>query len=147
MTGGVLRGGRYELRNATMVDLIRIAYGVEAEKVLGGPNWLEFDRFDVSAKAPTATPPETLQLMLQALLADRFKLAVHKDSKPLSVFVLSMGKGKHKLKEADGVGTGCQPQPQTPQPGVIPQQAISCGTADRIDPTRVPRPWTKSHFR
>jgi uncharacterized protein (TIGR03435 family) len=126
MTGGVLRGGRYELRNATMVDLIRIAYGVEAEKVLGGPNWLEFDRFDVSAKAPTATPPETLQLMLQALLADRFKLVVHKDSKSLSVFVLSMGKGKHKLKEAEGAGTGCQPQPQTPQPGVIPQQAVSC---------------------
>ena len=50
LRGGVLRAGRYELRSATMVDLIRTAYNVEAEKVLGGPAWLETDRFDVIAK-------------------------------------------------------------------------------------------------
>src|SRR5205085_12239677 len=38
-------GGRYELRNATMLDLIRTAYGVDSDNVTGGPNWLEFDRF------------------------------------------------------------------------------------------------------
>ena len=72
-----LRDGRYELRTATMLDLIRTAYGVDAGKVLGGPNWLEWDRFDVIAKAPPDTPPETLAKMLQQLLADRFKLVVH----------------------------------------------------------------------
>ena len=65
--------------------------------------------------------------MLQALLADRFKLVVHKDTKPLPAFVLSMGKGKPKMKESDGSGTsGCQGQPQTPQPGVIPYAIVSC---------------------
>jgi uncharacterized protein (TIGR03435 family) len=51
----VLRGGRYELHNATMVDLIRTAYGVDAEKVVGGPIWVEFDRFviDYIAAKPT----------------------------------------------------------------------------------------------
>src|ERR1700733_6743365 len=44
-SGGALRGNRYDLRKATMLDLIRIAYKVPAETVLGGPNWLEFDRF------------------------------------------------------------------------------------------------------
>src|SRR5436190_18977418 len=55
MAGGVLRGGRYELRRATMVDLIRTAYGVDADSVIGGPGWLESDRFDVIARAPATT--------------------------------------------------------------------------------------------
>src|SRR5690349_23666714 len=78
MTGGVLRSGRYELRKATMVDLIKTAYGVDADSVVGGPNWIESDRFDVIAKAPAGASPDTAKLMLQALLADRFKLIVHK---------------------------------------------------------------------
>ncbi len=49
---GVLRGDRYILRDATLVDLIATAYGVGNEKVLGGPSWLDSDRFDVIAKAP-----------------------------------------------------------------------------------------------
>ena len=47
LSGGVPRAGRYELRNANMIDLVRTAYGVEPEKVVGGPNWLASDRFDV----------------------------------------------------------------------------------------------------
>src|SRR5690242_8370642 len=55
MTGGVLRNGRYDLRNATMLDLIRAAYDVDPDTVLGGPNWLEMDRYDIIAKAPNST--------------------------------------------------------------------------------------------
>jgi uncharacterized protein (TIGR03435 family) len=119
--------GRYELRHATMLDLIKTAYGVDADTVSGGPSWLEFDRFDVIAKAPPSASPETVKLMLQSLLADRFKLVVHKDTKPMPAFVLSVGKGKPKLKEADGSGEpGCQNQPQDPQLGAAPSIAISC---------------------
>ncbi|HLK67400.1 MAG TPA: TIGR03435 family protein [Bryobacteraceae bacterium] len=112
MSGGVLRGGRYVLHQATMVDLVKTAYGVDTENVIGGPNWLEADRFDIVAKIPPNTPPETVPAMLQSLLADRFKLVVHNDTKPLQAFVLSMGKGKPKWKEAvEGSGApGCQPQ-------------------------------------
>ena len=107
----VFRGGRYELRNANMVDLIRTAYGIDAENVVDGPTWLEFDRFDVIAKAPPNTSSETLNLMLRTLLADRFKLVVHNDTKPVAGFVLALGKGKHKLKEAEPSDkSGCQPQ-------------------------------------
>src|SRR6187401_1483385 len=48
MTGGVLRGGRYDLRNATMLDLVTTAYGFEADSVIGGPRWLESRRFDIA---------------------------------------------------------------------------------------------------
>src|SRR5260370_39578040 len=71
MTGGVLRAGRYELRKATMVDLIRTAYGVDADSVIGGSSCVEPDRLDVIAKAPPTTSPETGNLMLQALRGDR----------------------------------------------------------------------------
>ena len=53
-----LARGRYELRNATLVDLIKTAWSVDADAVAGGPDWLDSDRFDVIAKAPPlATAP------------------------------------------------------------------------------------------
>jgi uncharacterized protein (TIGR03435 family) len=108
MRVGFYRGGRYEIRSATMVDLVSTAYGVDPDKVLGGPNWLELDRFDVLATAPAGTTPEVLRTMLQALLTERFKLAVHIDKKEMPTYALILGK-KQQLKEADGLGqTGCQ---------------------------------------
>ncbi len=110
MRGGLLRGGRYELRTANMVDLIRTAYSIDADKVLGGPSWLESDRFDVIAKTQASTSLDTAKLMLQTLLADRFKLVDNNETKSLPSFALTVGKGKPKLKETDGSGeTGCKP--------------------------------------
>ncbi|HEV2688399.1 MAG TPA: TIGR03435 family protein, partial [Bryobacteraceae bacterium] len=127
MRGGVLRAGRYDVRTASMLELIGAAYGVDADKVQGGPSWLDADRFDISAKAPPGTPPETVKLMLQSLLADRFKLKLHTDNKPIPAFALSVGKGKPKLKESDGKAqSGCQGQPQNPQPGTIPNVMVTC---------------------
>src|SRR5690349_141752 len=119
LTGGVLRGGRYDLRNGTILDFIATAYGItDTDLIVGGPSWLERDRFDIAAKAPQGTSPENVKLMLQNLLADRFKLVLHKDSRPMAGYVLALGKEKHKLKEAQGPGAGCQgsPPPQPPPP-------------------------------
>jgi uncharacterized protein (TIGR03435 family) len=128
MTGGQLRAGRYELHNATMVDLIRTAYNIEAEKVAGGPNWLELDRYTVIAKAPAGTSADTVKAMLKSLLTDRFKLAVHEDQRPLTAFAMTVAGGKHKMKEASGSApAGCQPAPQQPaEPGTIPKQTGVC---------------------
>ena len=71
---GPARNGRYEIRTASMLDLIRIAWAFDADKILGGPNWLELDRFDVIAKVPPDSAPDAQRLMLQSLLKDRFKL-------------------------------------------------------------------------
>jgi uncharacterized protein (TIGR03435 family) len=127
MTGGVLRGGRYDLRNATMLDLIATAYSItDRDLVIGGPAWLERQRFDLAAKAPQETSPAAVRLMLQSLLAERFKLVIHPDTRPMSGYVLTLGKDKHKLKEASGPGAGCQgnPQPQPPPP--VPMLTGSC---------------------
>jgi uncharacterized protein (TIGR03435 family) len=104
-----VRGGRYEIKYATMVDLIHTAYGFDTNKILGGPSWLEMDRFDVIARVPADSTPDTQKLMLQSLLADRFRLVVHKDTKPLPAYALVAGK-KPQLKEAEGTEeSGCKP--------------------------------------
>ncbi len=114
MRGGSMRAGMYQIQSATMVDLIKTAYGVDADKVLGGPSWLELDRYDVFAKGRDPTSADAARLMLQALLADRFKLVLHRDSRPLPGFALTVGKGgAPKLKKAAGSGsTGCKWTPQ-----------------------------------
>ena len=108
VSGGVLRGERYDLRKATLLDLIRIAYQVAPENIVGGPNWLEFDRFDIAGRAPAETPPETVRRMVQSLLAERFRLAIHTEMRPMPAYVLSLGKGKPKLapKLAQATGEG-----------------------------------------
>lgn len=104
------RNGRYEVKAGTMVDLIHIAYGFDVDKILGGPNWLELDRFDISAKVPPETSNDVQKKMLRSLLEERFKLVTHKDTQPLVTHVLTVGK-KPQLKEAAGSGeTGCKPK-------------------------------------
>lgn len=76
------RGERYELKNATIVDLIALAYSSNATKIRGGPSWLEMERFDVIAKQPSQTAPDTQKLMLRSLLKDRFNIVVREDTMP-----------------------------------------------------------------
>jgi uncharacterized protein (TIGR03435 family) len=94
-----------------MLDLIRTAYGFGADTISGGPNWLELDRFDVTAKMPSAAEPEAQKAMLRSLLAERFKLVVRQDTRPIATWVLTAGKQPH-LKEAEGApgAAGCKIQ-------------------------------------
>ena len=102
------RNGRYEIKNATMLDLVRTAYGFNPDTILGGPNWLELDRFDVIAKVASGADLDAQKAMLQSLLEDRFKLVARKETKPVPTWVLSAGK-QPRLKEADGSGqSGCR---------------------------------------
>jgi uncharacterized protein (TIGR03435 family) len=139
-SGAAFSGGRYVMRNATMLDLITTAYGFDDRNVVSGPSWLESTRYDVIAKVPPATSEETLNLMLQALLADRFKLVVRPDTRPMPAFALVLGTGKPKLKAADGTGeTGCQQK--AAQAGGVPSNALTCRnmTADDIAKEVLPR--------
>jgi len=104
MEGGeTVRGGRYEARNATLVDLIRVAYGVDAAAVIGGPPWLAADRFDVIAKPPDGrTSDAAVKEMLRSLLQDRFKLG-----DPLRHAVFPSGAAEPSRPGSEhGAGTG-----------------------------------------
>jgi uncharacterized protein (TIGR03435 family) len=133
MRGGNLYGDRYELHDASMLDLIATAYDLDAARVQGGPSWLEMTRYEIRAKAAPGTSRNDLKQMLRALLADRFKLAVHNGTGPVPAFVLRAGKDKPKMKPGAGSDDfNCQYQnPPNAAPGAI---SIAChnATMDRF---------------
>jgi uncharacterized protein (TIGR03435 family) len=117
--GGVTHGDCYYIKDATMVDLISSVYQVDPSSVFGGPTWLAFDRFDILAKAPAGTTEDSARQMVRALLADRFQLVAHTDTRPLPAFVLSAGKSPHLKPAADHTADGgCQYQQQAPGSGL-----------------------------
>jgi uncharacterized protein (TIGR03435 family) len=125
MTGGVLRAGRYDLRKATMLNMIALAYSVGSDEIFGGPAWLDRDRYDIIAKAPQSTSQATVKVMLQNLLVERFKLAVHRDTKQLQGYALTMPSGKSKMKEASGGSGTCDGQPNQ-QNGTTVLAVVAC---------------------
>lgn len=139
MASGGLRGTRYLVRQATMVDLISLAYGIDNDKILGGPNWLDLNRFDVSARAAAGSTPDQAKLMMQSLLAQRFSLKVHQDSKELPGFVRSAGSGKPKMKPAANpdASPNCQGQPQTSSSDTVPLQVVECRSMSMDDIARI----------
>lgn len=90
------------LRGARLGSIIKWAYAVQEHQV-SGPGFLT-DRFDIVAKAGTAVPENQLRAMMQTLLAERFKLSFHRQTKEMSAYTLSVGKNGHKLKPSEGDG-------------------------------------------
>ena len=114
-------GGGLRVSGATLRMLITFAYDVRDFQVSGGPGWINSDRFDINARAERSsgadeTPADPRQMTdqqrktsmqqarerLRALLAERFQLAVHRDSREQSVYALVVGKNGPKLQEAKG---------------------------------------------
>jgi uncharacterized protein (TIGR03435 family) len=86
--------------NVNLKEVMGRAYKVQQIQITG-PDWLETERFDIAAKFPPHASPEQLLLMLQSLLAERFKLALHRETKELPVYALTVAKGGPKFKPSD----------------------------------------------
>lgn len=100
-SGGLAGKGRYNMHNRTLKTYIERAYYIGPNQVVGGPKWLDEDRFDIDAKAEQPTDDdEELMVMLRALLAERFKLAFHRENKPVESYVLEVAKSGPKLEKA-----------------------------------------------
>jgi len=69
-------------------------------KIIVGPQWIESEIYHIEAKAEAPTTQAQLKLMLQELLADRFKLKLHRESREMPIYALVVGKNGHKLKSA-----------------------------------------------
>ena len=105
----ILPGGRFTATNNTVRALILNAYGLTASPSLlsGGPGWIDSDAYDIDAVPGANAIPASLsgkplwdktRLMLRALLADRFKLSMHRESKEMSIYELVVAKNGPKLK-------------------------------------------------
>jgi uncharacterized protein (TIGR03435 family) len=98
-------GGRFVAANITLRFLIRSAFQLQGDQIVGGPNWLDTDRFDIDARASEAPGPPSAQLLdrLQTLLADRFKLTIHREKRGLPVFALE------RARRDASLGPGLRP--------------------------------------
>jgi uncharacterized protein (TIGR03435 family) len=90
-------GGRLEITNMPVKEMMVIAWKVQPFQISGGPPWFDTARYDIVAKAESKPKDGDLPLMLQSLLAERFHLELHKETKELPVYALVMAKSDGKL--------------------------------------------------
>jgi uncharacterized protein (TIGR03435 family) len=90
---------RVDIGYLSLADLIHLAYRVKPFQI-SGPDWMGGQRFDIQAKIPEGASTDQVPEMLQALLAERFKLAVHRENTEQAVYALVVGKGGSKMKDA-----------------------------------------------
>jgi uncharacterized protein (TIGR03435 family) len=88
-----------QMHDVTVDTCLKWAYGVQSSQI-SGPAWLDSERYDIVAKADTPASEAEMKLMLQSLLADRFQLAFHHQSKESKAFALTVAKGGPKLSPA-----------------------------------------------
>ena len=139
--GGIRRqpGGRFNTINTPVRLLITFAYQIQGYQLVGGPDWLDNDRYDIVAKMegdPPAVTPGTgadhMMLATRTLLADRFKLVVHRETRQLDIYALMLAKQGGKPGPALKPATGdCSPAAfasraggPPPSPGAPP---VVCG--------------------
>jgi uncharacterized protein (TIGR03435 family) len=107
---GTVRNGKVTFANASLSDCLKFAYSLVSDAQIAGPDWVKSRdvRFDIVAQPPAGTPTDQLPFMLQALLADRLKLAVHREKKDLPFLALVQGKNGLKFRASNPAvpGTG-----------------------------------------
>lgn len=113
---GTVRNGTVTFTNASLSDCLKFAYGIVSDAQIAGPDWIKSKevRFDVVAKAPPDTAREQLPHMMQALLVDRLKVALHHESRELPFLALVVGKNGPKVLESS----------QTARPGAGGNSAV-----------------------
>ena len=97
--------GHVTFTGATLQALIRRAYDVKNYQI-SGPDWINTDRYEISAKFPAKYGVDQIVVMLQNLLADRFKLTIRRDTKEMPVYALVLGKGGLKNARETEIGPG-----------------------------------------
>jgi uncharacterized protein (TIGR03435 family) len=117
-------GHRLSTANTSLLFLITWAYDMHRGRVYGQPAWLDSAHYDIIASAPEGSlparvpgQPSELQKMMQALLADRFKLALHRETRELPMYALVIGKGGPKFHLADPPAVFGQTPFSMPAPG------------------------------
>jgi uncharacterized protein (TIGR03435 family) len=123
--GMKIDGARVDIGNFTLGQLIAKAYDIKNYQ-LQGPNWMlpTAQRFDIVANLPPGATKEQVPQMLQALLAERFKLEVHKETKEQKVYAMVVGKGGIKMTET-AAPAAAPDDPSAPKPGVTGSSSVA----------------------
>ena len=103
---GMQPGGRFTATNVPLRMLIRNAYRLQDFQIVGAPDWIDSERFDIVAKAEGDVPPAPIgtvgpmQLMMRSLLAERFKLVAHPEKRELPIYAMVLAQKRRKARSA-----------------------------------------------
>jgi bla regulator protein blaR1 len=127
----VLPGGTWEATNATLESLIRISYRLQESQLIGGPDWIYSARFDIQAKAAAGSPASDFPVRMQSLLAERFNLKLHNETRDLPLYALVMARRDERpgpqLTTAVGDCAALARGRSGGAPGVKPGERPTCG--------------------
>jgi uncharacterized protein (TIGR03435 family) len=123
-------GGRFSATNITLKDLIGGAYVMPFFRILGGPPWLDSIHYDIEAKPDTPVKESDRRVMLQALLAERFQLKLHRQTRELPIYALVLARRDGKLGHGitESKEGGCSPSELSPIPEPGKPLKLTCGT-------------------
>jgi uncharacterized protein (TIGR03435 family) len=120
--------GTMNVENLPLRRLIRNAYKVPDFQITGAPDWVNSEGFDIVAKAEGELRGDRMLLLLRALLEDRFKLKVHRETREGPVYVLTVAKSGLKLQQSkEGSCISFDPAHLPPPPGPGQKLPIACG--------------------
>lgn len=96
-------GHHLQCRNATLLDILSVVYGLQLRQIVAAVPWLGKEKYDITGTPDTPGEPNTAQFreMYQKLLADRFHLTLHRDTREMPIYALTVAKGGPRLKPAD----------------------------------------------
>jgi bla regulator protein BlaR1 len=94
---GARPGGTLRVVNNAMSNVINNAYGIANYQLVGAPGWVNSERYDIEAKGTNTASQKDVMLMLQTLLADRFAMKAHFETREMPAYILTIGKGGHRL--------------------------------------------------
>ncbi|HKO20407.1 MAG TPA: TIGR03435 family protein [Acidobacteriaceae bacterium] len=128
-----VRGSHFVAQNQTLANLLEIAYGLQHTQVLGGPSWVQTERFDLEAVPDREGKYsyDDWNLMLQQILADRFRVRSHHETRELPAFTLTLAKGGVRLAPT-AASPEAKPSIDVKGREVITVIATDSGTADFV---------------
>jgi uncharacterized protein (TIGR03435 family) len=142
---GPAPGGRFTATNVPARDLIAYAYGISQDsasfRIVGSPKWIDEDRFDVNAVVTGAWTPAQMREMMRTLMADRFRLAAHAETRELPTYTLAVVPNRPRLLRRSVVDeAACQArreaiQRREPVPPPVPGAPPICGNGRAIPGT------------
>jgi uncharacterized protein (TIGR03435 family) len=107
---GMPGNGRFTINNMPLAELIRFAYELQPFQLSGGPDWINSQRFDITATTGGQSGPPLVRQMLQSLLAERFNLVVHTETKDMAIYEMVVARSDRRLGEKmRGSGPDCAP--------------------------------------
>jgi uncharacterized protein (TIGR03435 family) len=111
LVGIQILAGRFVAQRVNLFSLLQRVYDVKSFQITGGPTWIKSELFDIQATAGAAVTEDQMKLMAQALLAGRFQLKLHRETKEMPVYILAVAKNGPKLRaakdDAQCNGNGC----------------------------------------